>query len=80
MTHVSGSSWRPERENGGTGAPIKAREDFDHNQRGKPIKAVIGVALLVILALALSRMHPVPHDAANPPSITTGQATGTDAR
>jgi len=41
---------------------------------------LIGIALLVVLAVALARMNPTPHDVSNNPAITTGQTTGTSAR
>lgn len=77
MTHTSESSWMPDGEK--SGHDTLSNEDFDLNQQNKPVKAVVGVALLVVLALVLSRMHPAPHEIANPP-VTTGQVTGTNAR
>lgn len=73
------SSWMSDRK-GDYDARVHTDNDFGDNHEGKPIKAVIGLALLVILALVLSRMDPVPHDASTTPSITTGQTTGTDPR
>jgi hypothetical protein len=76
---MSKTSWMPDSEKSGHDTPSYSGEDFDINQQGKPVKAVIGVALLVVLALVLSRMHPVPHEITDP-SVTTGQTTGTIAR
>ena len=56
-----------------------ASERFDLTQQGKPAKTVIGVVLLVALALALSRMHPVPHEISDP-SANLGQTTTGHAR
>ena len=53
---------------------VSASEQFELAQRGKPIKAMIGVALLVVVAVLLSRMHPVPHVVPDP-SVTSGQTT-----
>jgi hypothetical protein len=79
MTRTSESSWTPDGEKRGHNTPLHSSEDFDSNQRSKPMKAIIGVVLLVVLALILSRMNPAPHEISDP-SVTTGQATGTDAR
>lgn len=80
MTHVPGRSWTSDDEKDGYNAQAATNEGFGSKHQDKPVKAVIGIALLVILALALSRMNPAPHDISNNPSITTGQSTGTDAR
>jgi len=79
MTRTSETGWMPESEKRGHDTPVNSGEDIGLNQRGKPVKTVIGVVLLVVLALALSRMHPVPHEMSDP-SVTTGQTTGTIAR
>lgn len=79
MTRTSGRSWISDSEKSNYDAAAKSSEDFDANQQSKPMKAIIGVALLVVLALVLSRMHPVPHEISDP-SVTTGQATDTNAR
>ncbi len=79
MTRISETGWIPDSEKSGHGTPVESGKDFDLNQQGKPMKAVIGVALLVVLALILSRMNPVPHEISDP-SVTTGQATGTNDR
>lgn len=79
MTRTSETGWMPERENRGHDTPVNSGEDIGLNQRGKPVKTVIGVVLLVVLALALSRMHPVPHEISDP-SGTAGQVTGTNTR
>lgn len=79
MTRTSETGWTPDSEKSGHDTPSYSGKDFDVNQQGKPVKAVIGVAVLVVLALILSRMNPVPHEMSDP-SVTTGQTTGTIAR
>lgn len=59
--------------------PLAATKEFEQRHEGKPIKAAIGVGLLVVLALILSHMHPVPHEIAADPS-TMGQITTEHAR
>ncbi|MGL5168620.1 MAG: hypothetical protein ACRC9K_22290 [Afipia sp.] len=76
MTRTPETGWMPDSEKSGHDTP--PGEDFDINQQGKPMKTVIGVALLVVLALVLSRMHPAPHEIADP-SVTTGQVTDMNA-
>lgn len=71
---TSESGWIPDREPSGRKTPAYSREKFDLNQQGKPVKAIVGVCLLVVLALILSRMNPVPHEITADPSMTTGQA------
>lgn len=80
MSRTSGTGWMSDNDHHGYDEPEQTSDDFEFNQRGKPLKAVIGVAVLVVLALVLSRMNPTPHEAANPPSITTGQSTNTESR
>ena len=77
MIRTSETGWTPHGEKSDRDTP--SGQDFDSNQQGKPMKAIIGVVLLVVLAVVLSRMHPVPHEIADP-SVTTGQTTGTIAR
>lgn len=60
----------------GPDAPAETARDFDRRHEGKSVKAVIGVVVLVVLALVLSRMHPAPHEISDP-SSTTGQTSGT---
>lgn len=69
------SSWTSD----GPDSPPETASDFDRRHEGKSVKAVIGVVLLVVLALVLSRMHPVPHEIPDP-SVTTGQASGASIR
>lgn len=76
---ISGDDWTTADKKRGYDEPAQTSDDFAH-QRGKPIKAVIGVAVLVVLALVLSRMNPAPHEVSNTPAMTTGQTTGTSAR
>jgi hypothetical protein len=33
-----------------------------------------------VLAVALARMNPAPHEASNPVAVTTGQTTGSSNR
>lgn len=80
MTRLSGNSWTPNESRESYDTPTQPNGDIGSNQQGKPIKTVIGIAVLVVLALVLSRMNPVPHDTANAPSITTGQAVDANAR
>lgn len=80
MTHMPGSSWVPDDKQDSYDKPASINEDFEYRQEGKPVKAVIGVAILVVLALILSRMNPAPHDMSNTPAATSGLATGADSR
>jgi len=73
MARMSDTGWNSDHR---ADQPEQSADDFEFNQRGKPLKAMIGVAILVVLALVLSRMNPVSHEASAPPSITTGQTTG----
>ncbi len=50
------------------------------NQQSKPVKALIGIVLLVVLAVVLARMNPAPHETSIAPSWSTGQTTGSGAR
>ncbi|MES2602525.1 MAG: hypothetical protein V4602_17125 [Pseudomonadota bacterium] len=75
---LSANDWSSDSKKGGYDEPIQTSEEFD--QQGKPIKALIGVALLVVLALVLARMSPVPHEVSTNPAVTTGQTTGPSVR
>ncbi|MCR6736260.1 MAG: hypothetical protein NVV83_20190 [Afipia sp.] len=79
MTRTSENGWTSDHEKRGYDLPLDTQKDFD-SQRDKPMKAVIGIALLVVLALALSRMHPVPHDVPDDSAAATGQITGAGGR
>ena len=79
MTRRSETGWMPDSKRSGHDTPSYSSKDFDINQQSKPMKAVIGVAVLVILALVLSRMHPAPHEVSDP-SVTAAHTTGTIAR
>jgi len=79
MALMSGNDWPSDGKKGGYDEPVQTSEEFEY-QQGKPIKALIGVALLVVLALVLARMSPAPHEASNNPAVTTGQTTGSGAR
>lgn len=79
MTLMSGNDWSSDGKKDTYDGPIQTSEDFEY-QQGKPIKALIGIALLVVLALVLSRMNPAPHEASSNPAVTTGQTTGSATR
>lgn len=79
MSRMSGSDWMSDGKQDGHDIPSHTGEKFEH-QQGKPVKAIIGIALLVVLAIALARMNPAPHEVSNDPAITTGQTTGTGTR
>ncbi|MDO8979990.1 MAG: hypothetical protein Q7V17_12245 [Afipia sp.] len=76
---LSANNWSSDSKEGGYDEPIQTSEEFEY-QQGKPIKAIIGIALLVVLALVLSRMNPAPHAISNNPAVTTGQTTGSATR
>ncbi len=78
--NASENSWTTDTGDSDTKQPERPNKGFVSHGMGKPMKTVIGIGLLVVVALALSRMHPVPHDVPKVPSWTTGQAAGTDAR
>lgn len=80
MSRTSGTGWTSDKDHHGYDEPEQTSEELEFNQSGKPLKAVIGVAVLVVLALVLSRMNPASHEASSPPSVTTGQSTGTGSR
>ncbi len=64
-----GNRWASDKNKRGYADAPDIYENFEFSQRNKPLKAMIGVALLVALALILARMHPVPHEIPAPPSI-----------
>ncbi|MGD9840014.1 MAG: hypothetical protein AB7F72_12575 [Afipia sp.] len=79
MTVMPENDWSA----GGNKADVRddpTRLDGFKNQQGKPVKALIGIALLVLFAVVLARMNPVPHESASAPAWTTGQSTGSGAR
>ncbi|CAN5223012.1 hypothetical protein BH10PSE10_BH10PSE10_07030 [soil metagenome] len=78
--NASENSWTTDTEDYDTKQPERPNKNFESRELGKPMKTVIGIGLLVVVALALSRMHPVPHDVPDVPSWTTGQAAGADVR
>lgn len=71
MALISGNRWASDKDKRGYADAPDVYEDFHFTQRNKPLKAVIGVALLVALALILARMHPAPHVIQSPPSYST---------
>lgn len=76
---LSANDWSSDGKKGGYDDPVQASEGFEY-QQGKPVKALIGIALLVVLALVFSRMHPAPHDMSGNSAVTTGQTTGSTTR
>jgi hypothetical protein len=70
MALISGNRWASDKNKRGYADAPDIYENFEFSQRNKPLKAMIGVALLVALALILARMHPVPHEIPAPPSIS----------
>ncbi len=74
MTHTSDTGWMPDSENRRRDM-ASSNAEFDRTQQSKPMKAIIGIAVLVVLALILSRMNPVPHEITADPSETFGQTT-----
>ena len=54
MSRMSGSDWMSDGKKGVYDEPVQTSEEFEY-QQGKPIKALIGIALLVVLAVALAR-------------------------
>jgi hypothetical protein len=79
MTRTSENGWASDHEKRGYDLPPHTGKDFD-SQRDKPMKAVIGIALLVVFALTLSRMHPVPHDVPDDSPVIHGTDHGANAR
>ncbi len=54
--------------------------EFEDCQRGKPLKALIGLGILVVIALVLARIDHDPRVAAPPPAVTDpGGAHGATA-
>ena len=79
MSRTSENGWAAGGHQSGD-MPCQPDNDFRSRQSGKPMKTVIGVGLLAVVALVLSLMHPVPHDIPDGPSWTTGPAADPDAR
>lgn len=79
MTLMSGNDWSSDGKNSGYDERAQTSEEFEY-QQGKPIKALIGVILLVALAVVLARMSPAPHEVTNNPAVTTSQTTGSSNR
>lgn len=73
---MSESNWTSVNEKGGYDAPGRSNGEIEYSQRDKPIKAVIGIAVLVVLALAFSLMNPAARDVSHAPVTTTGETTG----
>ena len=71
MALISGSKSASDKDKRGCADAPDIYENFESCQRNKPMKAMVGVGLLVVLALILAHMHPVPHEIQNPPSIST---------
>jgi hypothetical protein len=79
MVLMSGNDWSSDGQKRGYDEPIQTSKEFEH-QQGKPIKALIGVVLLVVLAVALSFMRPAPHAVSDNPAVTTSPTTGSSNR
>lgn len=77
MALMSGNDWSSDVKNKNGVQDDPTGTSKFQNQQGKPVKALIGVALLVVLTLVLSRMHPAPHEiSSDPDTTTTSQTTG----
>lgn len=86
MTLMTGKDWPPDGKKGAydettqtSDETTQTSDEFEY-QQGKPIKALIGIVLLVVLALVLSRLNPAPHETSSNPAVTTGQTTGSATR
>lgn len=79
MTVMPENDWPAGGNKAGVQDDPTGLNDFK-NQQGKPVKALIGIALLVLLAVVLARMNPVPHESTSAPAWTTGQSTGSGSR
>lgn len=66
--HVQTSNARRREEDGGL---AKLHAEFEDNQRGKPLKALIGLGILVIVALVMARIDRSHHIPAPAPSAVT---------
>ena len=78
MTLTSGNDWSSGDKKSVYDEPV-ATDGFE-NQQGKPVKALIGIALLVVLAVVLARMNPAPHETTSAPAWTTNQTTGSGVK
>ena len=78
MTLMSGSDWSSDRKKGVYDEP--AGPDDLGNQQSKPVKALIGIALLVVFAVILARMNPAPHETSSASSWSTNQTIGSGAK
>lgn len=78
MTLMSGNDWSTDGKKSVYDEPAGTGE-FE-NQKGKPIKALIGIALLVVFAVVLARMNPAPHETSSAPAWTTNQTTGSSSK
>lgn len=76
MTHIAGDGWISDKaKNTDVDDPQSSSKDFHHKQQGKTMKAAIGIAILVVVALVLSWVHPVSHSSS--PSIITTETNRT---
>jgi len=78
MALMSGNDWSSDGKKGVYDEPA-GTDDFD-KQQGKPVKALIGIALLVVFAVILARMNPAPHETSSTPSWSTNQTIGSEAK
>ncbi|MBI3700376.1 MAG: hypothetical protein HY242_08020 [Afipia sp.] len=58
--------------------PNQTSDDFEFNQSGKPIKAVIGLGILVAFGIALTFFHPASHSASTPSSPMVSETAHPD--
>lgn len=61
------TSHTPHRDDG----RAQMNAEFEDCQRGKPLKALIGLGILVVVALVLARIDHDPRGMAPPPSAVT---------
>lgn len=69
MTTFSGNDWGSHSESKYSSASPQTTDEFEFNQRGKPMKAIIGLAVLVAFAVALAFFKPASDNMAKAPSL-----------
>lgn len=69
MTTFSGNGRGSNSDSNYSSAPAQSTDDFEFNQRGKPMKAFIGLAILVVFAVALAFFKPASDNMAKSPSL-----------
>lgn len=70
MPRVSQNDATSKTRNRDDGA-ARMNAEFEDCQRGKPLKALIGLGILVVVALVLARIDHDPRVVAPPPSAVT---------